>query len=115
MTAPTASQEKETSVAMEAVSLVYGDRGAAYGHPIDDYTRTAAMWSAILGTEVTPMQAVLCMVAVKLSRQVNAPKRDNLVDIAGYAECAHRIQTRLDSREAAMQSYNPQLHEGPQG
>lgn len=107
MTAPTANEEKDQSVSAEAISLVYGDRGAAYGHPIDDYRRTAAMWSAILGTEVTPMQAILCMIAVKLSRQVNAPKRDNLVDIAGYAECAHRVQMRLDYEDSIVTTSEP--------
>jgi hypothetical protein len=37
------------------------------------------------------------MCCVKLSRQVNAPKRDNMVDLAGYAET---VQWCLDEREA---------------
>jgi len=31
---------------------------------------------------------------VKISREVNAPKRDNLVDLAGYAACAQRCTDR---------------------
>lgn len=69
----------------EANSLVNGARQGDYGHPIDDFTRTAAMWSAILGHPVTAEQVGLCMCAVKISRQINKPKRDNLVDLAGYA------------------------------
>ncbi len=69
----------------EANSLVNGARQGDYGHPLDDFARTAKMWSAILGHEVTPEQVGLCMCAVKISRQVNKPKRDNLVDLAGYA------------------------------
>jgi hypothetical protein len=78
----------------EANSLVHGDRGAAYGHPIVDYECTAAMWQALIkrryGVDVplTPDFACLMMVAVKLSREAGKPKRDNLVDAAGYAECA---------------------------
>lgn len=94
MNLPTKEEEKEQSPLSEALGLVYGDRGADYGHPLDDYRRTAAMWSAILDTEVTPEQAILCMIAVKISRECNAPKRDNLVDIAGYAECANRVLIR---------------------
>lgn len=75
----------------EAQRLVYGDRGADYGHPLDDYTRTAALWSTILGVPVTAEQAVLCMIGVKISRECNKHKRDNLVDIPGYAECLQRI------------------------
>lgn len=79
----------------EANSLVHGDRAVDYDHPLDDFSRTAAMWSAILGVPVTAEQVGLCMIAVKLSRQVNRPKRDNLVDIAGYAET---VQMCLDMR-----------------
>lgn len=87
----------QTTILQEAQSLVYGDRQAAYGHPYDDYTRTARMWEAILGMRpftITPRIACLMMAAVKISREVNAPKRDNLVDLAGYAACAARCTER---------------------
>lgn len=87
------------TILQEAQRLVYGDRQATYGHPADDYGRTAQMWSAILGVEVTAKLAALCMCAVKISREVNAPKRDNLVDLAGYAGVAARVQGRLDGTE----------------
>jgi hypothetical protein len=32
----------------EAQRLVHGDRGAAYGHPYDDYLCTAAFWRAAI-------------------------------------------------------------------
>jgi Domain of unknown function (DUF6378) len=75
----------------EAQRLVYGDRNNDYGHPYHDMSRTAKIWSAILGVEVEPLQVAMCMIGVKLSRQVNKSKRDNMVDIAGYAEVAQRI------------------------
>jgi len=87
------------TVLQEADRLVYGDREEKYGHPGDDYGRTAKLWSAILGHDVTAKQAALCMVAVKLSREVNAPQRDNLVDGAGYFAVAARIQARADGTE----------------
>jgi hypothetical protein len=92
---------KETPL-QEAQRLVYGDRGAAYGHPLDDYTKTAALWSVILGTKVTPQQAILCMIAVKISRQMNKHKRDNIVDIAGYAECLNRVEDEVKRRQEAI-------------
>lgn len=74
------------SILEEAQQLVHGDRGEDYGHPLDDFARTAQIWSAILGIKITPEQVGLCMVGVKLSRQCHRPKRDNLVDGAGYFE-----------------------------
>lgn len=85
------------SVLLEAQSLVHGNRGADYGHPLDDYTRTAGMVSAMLAHILKrPIQAdemIQIMICVKLSRQVNKPKRDNTVDGAGYFEC---LQMAID-------------------
>lgn len=73
------------NILQEANRLIYGDRQSSYGHPIEDFTRTGRMWGAILGTaDVPPEKVGLCMVALKISRECNAPKRDNLVDGAGY-------------------------------
>lgn len=79
------------TICAEAERLVYGPRSEDYAHPFDDYECTAALWSAILGTPVSAEQAILCMIAVKLSRESRHHKRDNVVDIAGYAECLQRV------------------------
>ena len=96
--ADTLTPSAET-VLEEAQRLVYGDRGATYGHPLDDFSRTASMWSALLGVAVTAEQVAMCMILLKLSRETYQPKRDNRTDIAGYAECLHRVVTERASRE----------------
>lgn len=75
----------------EANRLVHGDRQADYGHPLDDFSKTALMWQAILGVPVTAEQVGLCMIAVKISRLCNRPKRDSVVDIAGYAATVQMV------------------------
>lgn len=97
----------EKSVLLEANDLVHGDRQADYGHPLDDFTKTAAMWSAILGTTVTAEQVGLCMCAVKISRQANRPKRDNLVDLAGYAETVQMVIEERYRRQTAAETFGP--------
>ncbi len=89
----------------EANKLVHGDRQADYGHPLDDFTRTALMWSAILGHTVTAEQVGLCMCAVKISRQVNHPKRDNLVDLAGYAATVAMVIDEKYRRQIAAETF----------
>ena len=89
----------DESALQEAQRLVHGDRGASYGHPIDDYTRTGRIWGAILGVpDIDPRLCALMMAGVKVSRECHKPKRDNRVDLAGYAECAQMIAERQDAR-----------------
>ena len=53
------------------------------------------MWGAILGIDdVAPATVALMLAAVKISREVNAPKRDNRVDLAGYALTAELCEQR---------------------
>lgn len=100
-------KDAHRSVLTEAEGLVHGDRNEDYGHPLDDFKRTAAMWSALLGTEVSSAQVGLCMIAVKLSRECHRPKRDNLVDAAGYAETVAWCNDEQYRRETAMETFSP--------
>lgn len=83
---------KMETILQEAQRLTTGDRQESYGHPLDDFTKTAGLWSVILGVPVTAEKVALCMVAVKISRELNAPKRDNLVDGAGYFNCLQMVR-----------------------
>lgn len=82
--------EQET-ILQTAQRLVYGNRQRDYGHPLTDMTRTAKLWSVIFGTEVTPLQVPLAMAALKISRELENHKADNLIDLAGYAAVAARV------------------------
>lgn len=59
----------------------------AYGSPTDNFARIAAFWTVIFGVPVTERQVGLAMIALKVARDIAQPKRDNLVDIPGYAYC----------------------------
>lgn len=77
----------------EAASIVRnGARQEVYGHPAEDFTRTAQIWGAILETEVTPQQVALMMIGLKMSRLVSTPgHRDSVMDAIGYAICYDRV------------------------
>lgn len=85
------------SILDEAKRITEGVRRTEYGAPADDFERAAYMWTGILshklrdGQHVTAMDIPLCMVAIKLARQSHCHKRDNLVDIAGYARTAAMV------------------------
>lgn len=72
------------TILQEAQELVYNDRNADYGTVTANFTKIAELWAPILGAKVTPEQVGLCMVQVKIARQLFKQKRDNLVDGAGY-------------------------------
>ena len=80
----------------EAAAIVDGQRQDAYGHPRDNYRVLSAMWAAYLGDKhphiaITPRDAANMMGLAKYAREAHAPKRDNLVDIAGYARVAEML------------------------
>jgi hypothetical protein len=94
---PAGKPQAAESVLDEAKRITGGERRQDYGHPADDFAHTALMWNGILaaklraGAFITAMDVPLCMIAVKLARQSNRHKRDNLVDIAGYARTAAMV------------------------
>lgn len=105
--------KKEESILKEAERLVNGPRQNDYGHPHDDYSKVGKIWSGILrdilkpGCEVTALQAALCMIGVKLSREANRHKRDNLVDAAGYAQVADMIAKRAEELTYVGKALDP--------
>lgn len=88
------------SVCQIADELTNVDRINQYGHPKVNMAEIAAMWSIILRTKVSPEQVALCNIATKLCRQMHQSKRDNLIDICGYAKVAdmltHETQDQKD-------------------
>lgn len=99
------------SILAEAISLVDGDRQAAYGAPAYNYARVADITAASLDTEWTAPDALVQMLAVKLARIGHgvsadftaAMLRDSLVDLAGYAHCLYET---LEARDAERPPIN---------
>lgn len=82
-----------------ATRAVYGQRGADYGHPYDDFSRTASYWSTLFGVVVSPEQVAEAMVLLKLSREQNRHKDDNLTDMCGYVETLNLVIEEKGRRE----------------
>lgn len=83
----------EDSILSEAITITGGDRQASYGPPDQDFRRTAEFWTTAFehllrdDAEFQPDDIAKAMILLKLSRQTHQQKRDNWVDIAGYAHC----------------------------
>lgn len=79
-------------VAYEAHRLVFGDRGAAYGHPAANFQDIAAAWNAQLGTNsIDAVEVANLMTIFKISRGKSSYKRDNVVDAIGYQVALQRV------------------------
>lgn len=85
-------------VAAYAARLVSDDRQHEYGHPLDNLDRAAQIWSVILDSPVTAEQVALCMVGMKIARQVHKPKSDTVIDIIGYALVLHMVEVERAKR-----------------
>lgn len=91
-----------TKILDTAKELVAGERTKHYGPPLEDFKCVAKLWSAWLSRKakkevvIEALDIPILMVLLKTSRQANAWKDDNLVDIAGYAECAAMAKEHAD-------------------
>lgn len=74
----------DPTLAADAVQAVTGPRQRDYAHPKVNFQRIANLWSIVLDVDITPEQVALCMIQVKVAREMNRHTRDNLVDIIGY-------------------------------
>lgn len=91
------------SILTEASRLVWGHRQADYDHPLPNFERIAAGWNVILEKKlkdsISAEEVGLMNIWQKIARQVHKPKRDNLVDMAGYAATVQRVVDRRGGRE----------------
>lgn len=80
-----------SSILEEAMKITSDDRPSAYGSPAENHGKTAAFWSAYLGVQISARQVCMMNILQKISRDTHSPARDNLVDIAGYAQNIEKL------------------------
>lgn len=89
----------------EAQKAVYGDRQEDYGTVTENFDTIAQLWSIVLKTKVTAEQVGICMVQVKVARQMFKKKRDNLVDGAGYFATLEKMEDEKNGSNEMYSSY----------
>jgi 5'(3')-deoxyribonucleotidase len=103
----------DQTILEEAAGLVTGARNKNYNHPFHNFASQAAIWSAILHYKLRPgvvldvLDVARISIGIKLSRDSYSPKRDNWVDIAGYAYCAERCAAHTGDFPAAKDEDPP--------
>jgi hypothetical protein len=82
------------------VDGIISERGINYGDPRESFTQIAEIWTTLLRGKLAPGQRVsasdvgLLMASLKIVRQANTHKRDNLVDAIGYLTIVSRLEER---------------------
>lgn len=75
----------ESNCLDKANQIVEGARRKNYGHPLENHTRTASLWSAYLQRPITPQDVCILMVLLKVSRLAHDNRHDDsIVDVAGW-------------------------------
>jgi len=103
------------TVLEEANEIIYGPRRASYGNPWDNFLLTASLWEPVLGVRVTPEQVAMCMIQLKLARELHVHKRDNLVDVAGYCGTLYEVAEERARRNKETLDDLTRLGQGLQG
>jgi hypothetical protein len=77
---------------LKRAAMIFTERSRAYGSPARTMEILAKRWSITLGHSVTPAQAALCLIDLKLTRLQHDPKhQDSATDLAGYAAVLHEV------------------------
>ena len=86
------NEENEQSILAEAEDIVNGNRQSDYGDAAYNFHRIANIVNSMYPQlNINAQQCCAVLMAVKLIREGFRHKRDNLVDLCGYARIMNEI------------------------
>ena len=93
-----AKQRDAESVLDVAKRIAGVSRSRDYGHPLANHERIARLWNAYIANNpsdtLSPEDVAWMMVLMKVAREQNTHKADNLVDVVGYVRCVELMTER---------------------
>lgn len=84
--------QTDESILQEAERIINGQRAEDYGDASESFNRTAGMWSAYVGADLSALDVANLMILLKVSRTRNGFHRDSHVDICGYAGLSDQLR-----------------------
>jgi hypothetical protein len=90
---------QEEGICEEAHRIQGGDRQQDYGDPTPNHEDIANLWNVYIKVasrnredkQLAARDVAHMMILMKVARNCHKPKRDNWVDMAGYAQCGGKI------------------------
>ena len=92
-------EENKQSILSEAEEIVNGSRHSDYGDARESFSRVATIANVMTGKELSPEDCCAVLIAVKLVRESFKHKRDNLVDLCGYAHIMNELNENESEKE----------------
>lgn len=86
--------ENPESILTEAAQIRGGERNADYGDAVESFGKIARVANEMTGLTLTAADCCKVMMAVKIVRESYNHKRDNLVDLCGYADILYLIENK---------------------
>lgn len=83
---------KVSSILLEADKIVNGERKTDYGCVHQTFEMVAQAFNLYRGKNLTKQDVAWIMMLLKLVRESHSHKRDNLVDLSGYAELLNQLE-----------------------
>ena len=74
----------DDKLAIQAIQAITGPRSVSHGDAQETMQRTAQLWGAYLGREISPAQVAICNLLQNLARSRHYD-RDHYIDVIGYA------------------------------
>lgn len=92
-------ESAKQSILDEAKAIVEGSRQSDYGDPVESFDRIAKTASMITGKDLSPKECCAVLMAVKIVRESFKHKRDNLIDLCGYAHIMNELNENESEKE----------------
>lgn len=97
--------EYKSDILAEADKIIHGERNEQYGKAEDAFDNIADLWNVYIGQQwqnddgvklgycyqLNAHDVAIMMILLKIARTQGTKKKDNYVDIAGYAALAARL------------------------
>ena len=77
---------------LNLVQQTIDQRGRDYGTPAENLKRISTLWSMHLEFDITEYDVAIMMTMLKLARNANDHKDDNLLDAAAYLALADSVK-----------------------
>lgn len=94
----------EDPLMAKAWELTNGDRRASYGNPAEVFDAYGMAWTAVLrqklkpGETITGLEVTLMMAMLKILREAQQVKADNVVDCHGYLSLHSRVAGLVENK-----------------